>query len=115
MNSKELKRCPLCGKTVNVEKWSRALYFIQCKGCGCEVERETEDEVITAWNTRFEDVGEVDMDKVSDRAYATIHKLQALKAIVDVIANESGEAKDNIAIIEKMVMNIEKGVNGKQQ
>lgn len=60
INKEELRRCPFCGNTVEVKKWSAVLYYIQCKGCGCEMQRETEEEVKAAWNTRFGDYDEVD-------------------------------------------------------
>lgn len=51
---KNLKECPLCGGTAHAFKSIRGLciFTAQCVVCGCNVESDTIEGVITRWNRR---------------------------------------------------------------
>ena len=50
--NEELRSCPFCGGS-NFEILEPFYAFVRCVGCGTEgPPQDTEEEAITAWNTR---------------------------------------------------------------
>lgn len=49
--------CPLCGggqiTTAPDREFGDPTWSVICKACGCRVERDLEEQAITAWNTRL--------------------------------------------------------------
>ena len=55
-----LKPCPFCGgEDIIVQELQPYMgdennWRVLCVGCGCDIQRETKETVISAWNTRVE-------------------------------------------------------------
>ena len=64
----ELKPCPFCGRTPNVEEYRYHSYFVRCK-CGIEQSRFYWDEydAVKHWNTRKDEPWKGADDEISCR------------------------------------------------
>lgn len=66
-NETHLKPCPCCGSDDVGVYWRCNCFAADCADCGLTIERDTEWEVIAAWNTRVELVsGTLTADDVRD-------------------------------------------------
>ena len=55
---RKARTCPICDSTPKVKKeWflNQDYWHLKCPKCGVSMERRTLQELITAWNTRYED------------------------------------------------------------
>lgn len=50
----KLKKCPLCRAKARFAKWVNGAE-VYCNKCGVRIERQSEEEVVAAWNRRAEE------------------------------------------------------------
>ena len=55
----KLKPCPFCGNHPVIGT-NGISFWVECKGCGVYISRSTKEEAIGMWNTRFDEINEVD-------------------------------------------------------
>ena len=82
----KLKPCPFCGEEAEYrftefdEYGETVLHYIYCKVCDAEISKDTQQEAITAWNTRWQPTCE-SCKYLQEPDY---YKLRKCKALSDV-------------------------------